>query len=224
MIQAVLFDVIGTTVLEKDKTVISQCFDAAFKTHGLSPDAQFITANRGLDKKEMIARLVAHHQLPASLMHILFADFVKNVERQLHAFEAHPEASALFEILTSQGVKIGLGSGLPMELLSLLLTHLGWPQSRFDFIGTPGPNLRGRPHPDMIKLMMQQLAVDKPDTFLKVGDTAADVAEGKNAGVITAAVLSGTQSEDTLRAAGPDFLLQSLAEVRSIISSHQKIS
>ena len=219
MIQAVLFDVIGTTVLEKDHTVISQCFDAAFQAHGLSPDPELITANRGLDKKEMIARLVTHHGLPSAMVKTLFDDFVKRVEKQVSAFEAHPEAAPLFDFLNGQGIRLGLGSGLPAELLDLLLRHIGWAPSRFDFVGTPGPNLRGRPHPDMIILMLQRVGIRTPTTLLKVGDTAADVAEGKNAGALTAAVLSGTQSRHTLLAAQPDYLLHRLGDVRNIVTS-----
>jgi phosphoglycolate phosphatase-like HAD superfamily hydrolase len=40
-----------------------------------------------------------------------------------------------------------------------------------------------------------------------------DVEEGRNAGAWTAAVLTGSQSEEVLRMARPDFLLPSIREV-----------
>jgi len=69
----------------------------------------------------------------------------------------------------------------------------------------------GRPDPAMIQHAMQRLGVRDPRRVLKVGDTAADVEEGKNAGTWTAAVLTGSQPEETLWAAGPDFVLASVA-------------
>jgi len=41
--------------------------------------------------------------------------------------------------------------------------------------------------------------------------------EGKNANVKTAAILSGTQSEELLRNAQPDFMLNNLKELIDII-------
>jgi len=40
-----------------------------------------------------------------------------------------------------------------------------------------------------------------------------DVAEGKNAGVVTVGVLTGTQTRQDLLAAGPDYLLESVREL-----------
>jgi phosphoglycolate phosphatase-like HAD superfamily hydrolase len=48
------------------------------------------------------------------------------------------------------------------------------------------------------------------------GDTVADIKEGKNAGTWTAAVLSGNQTEEILKDAGPDFVLRSVVDVPTI--------
>jgi len=56
----------------------------------------------------------------------------------------------------------------------------------------------------------------QPDELLKVGDTVADIQEGKNAGVVTAAILAGTQANELLRAENPDFLIEELMELKPL--------
>lgn len=64
--------------------------------------------------------------------------------------------------------------------------------------------------------MMEKFKLHSSE-LLKVGDTVSDVEEGKNAGVVTAALLAGTQDEAALRGAYPDFVLMSLSEITTIL-------
>jgi phosphoglycolate phosphatase-like HAD superfamily hydrolase len=65
---------------------------------------------------------------------------------------------------------------------------------------------------------MAHFAIDDPRAVVKVGDTVADVEEGRNAGAWTVSVLTGTQSRGTLTAAGPDFILASVADLPSLFA------
>jgi phosphonoacetaldehyde hydrolase len=58
---------------------------------------------------------------------------------------------------------------------------------------------QGRPAPWMIFRLMERLDVYPPHAVLKIGDTAPDIAEGRNAGVWTAGV-TATGSEVGLSA------------------------
>jgi phosphoglycolate phosphatase-like HAD superfamily hydrolase len=53
--------------------------------------------------------------------------------------------------------------------------------------------------------------------WAKVGDTGADVEEGRNAGVWTLSVVTGTQGHDALAAARPDFILDSVVDLPSLL-------
>jgi phosphoglycolate phosphatase-like HAD superfamily hydrolase len=55
---------------------------------------------------------------------------------------------------------------------------------------------------------------------LKVGDTVQDVAEGLSVGAFTIAVASGTQSAETLKQAGADAVLPSVAELPQWLTAH----
>ena len=73
----------------------------------------------------------------------------------------------------------------------------------------------GRPSPAMIQDAMAMLGVDDPRLVVKVGDTAMDVQEGKNAGVWTVAVLSGTQGRERLAEGEPDAILPGVGDLPS---------
>jgi phosphoglycolate phosphatase-like HAD superfamily hydrolase len=54
---------------------------------------------------------------------------------------------------------------------------------------------------------------------LKVGDTRLDIEEGRNAGVATAAVLTGTQTRAYLEEARPDYVLSSVADLPTLFQA-----
>ncbi len=53
-------------------------------------------------------------------------------------------------------------------------------------------NQKGRPYPYMIFRNMEALDVSDVHRVLKIGDTTADIKEGKSAGVFTAGVIIGS--------------------------------
>mmetsp|Transcript_58021 Transcript_58021/g.188849 ORF Transcript_58021/g.188849 Transcript_58021/m.188849 type:complete len:139 (+) Transcript_58021:339-755(+) len=65
----------------------------------------------------------------------------------------------------------------------------------------------------MVTAAMERCGVTDPRRVVKVGDTVVDVEEGRNAGVFTVSVLTGTQSRDKLAAAGPDCIIPSVADL-----------
>jgi len=74
----------------------------------------------------------------------------------------------------------------------------------------------------MIHHAMEHFGIDDPRRVLKVGDTVSDIEEGRNAGTWTAAVVTGTQSEERLRAASPDFILPSVADIPILFPKTEK--
>src|SRR6185503_20663451 len=115
--------------------------------------------------------------------------------------------------LAKTGIRIGLGTGLPRDTFEAIFNYLGWNVKHFDYIGIAEEMAKGRPHPDMIFAMMKKLGLGV-DELIKVGDTVADIREGKNAGVKTVAILSGTQDEQDIRDQQPDNIIRSLDELR----------
>lgn len=215
--KAVMFDVIGTTVVEKDPTVIARSFEKAFRDHGIQVDEARLRANRGRDKKEIIDVMLKERGAGNDMAPAVYDSFVRNVEANLHAFEPRDGAMELFDFLQQCGMKVALGTGLSRDLFARIMKQIDWPLLRFDYVGIPEHGIRPRPHADMLQDMMAKLRLTPMDV-LKVGDTVADIQEGKNAGVATVAILAGTQSREMLEQAQPTFVIETLNELRQIVS------
>lgn len=213
--QGILFDVIGTTVMEKNSETIVNCFTEAFAVNGIFITKDRIQPHRGKDKMLMIDSILGQqgHNLPPSTIYLEFRkQFIKN----LNEFTLAAGADEVFQQLKGKGIMIGLGSGLSKDLFNLLYDHLNLHTYSFDYTCVSEEVGRPRPYPDMILHMIDRLSLDSK-SFLKVGDTLADIEEGKNAGVRTAVILTGTQSAERLIAAKPDYALQCIVEVMAIV-------
>jgi HAD superfamily hydrolase (TIGR01549 family) len=214
-IKAVLFDVIGTTVLEKDPAFINSCFQKAFNENNVLVENDFIRKNRGRDKMEIVLSIAGDQN--KKLANDIYNSFHQNVLKGIHNFEPSKNSDEIFEYLKSIRVKIGLGTGLSRNLFEEILSHLQWNKNSFDYIGIANELGKGRPHPEMIFEMMKNLNIPNARHFVKVGDTVADIQEGKNAGVVSIAINSGTQPLSILEKENPDFIINNLHELRMLI-------
>jgi phosphonatase-like hydrolase len=216
-IKGVIFDFIGTTVIEKDPSLLNRCFVQAFSDHQLTVPIEIIQANRGKDKKEMIGEILQQSNVAVTLTGSVLQAFRFRLQNDIHNFHENTGAADMFHHLRKKKIKIGLGSGLPRDIFETILDHIGWKEPDFDYIGIAEEIGKGRPHPAMLLDMMDKCRLRKKE-LLKVGDTVADVEEGRNAGVITVAILSGTQAENKIIASRPDFIIHSLQELNAILS------
>jgi phosphoglycolate phosphatase-like HAD superfamily hydrolase len=72
---------------------------------------------------------------------------------------------------------------------------------------------------------MDQFSIQDAFTVIKVGDSTVDIEEGKNAGCLfTIGVTTGAHSRDELLTANPDFVLDDIYDVKSVILSLEPTS
>ena len=215
--KGVLFDFMGTTAIEKDPGMINQCFIKAFRDHAVAVPDEMIKMNRGKDKKEMILSVLNHYNKPDRLLPLILASFNTSITNGLNNFIENKGAREIIQFLHEKNIVAGLGTGFPKDIFTVIFRHLDWESIGFDYIGIAEETGRGRPHPDMIMDMLKKFRLQK-NQFLKVGDTIADILEGKNAGVKTVAVLSGTQDEKEIIKQKPDFIIHHLVELKEILT------
>ncbi len=215
--KAVLFDLIGTTIKEKDNETINNCLLKAFADNHVTADNILLKANRGKDKWEIIKLILHSTHQDTSLKKAIYNSFKKNVEDSIENFSPAEDADEIFNFLSKRSIKIGLGTGLSRDLFEKIVAHVKWDKRLFDYIGISSEIGKSRPHPAMILDLMYTLNIVNPVEVLKVGDTIADIQEGKNANVITAVILSGTQTKEELMKETPDFILNNLNEIKNII-------
>ena len=77
---------------------------------------------------------------------------------------------------------------------------------------------RKKPHPAPLRLALKQMCL-QPSACVYVGDSPHDLEMARRAGVRAIAVLGRFPTEKGLRAARPEFLLDSLTDLPAILSS-----
>jgi HAD superfamily hydrolase (TIGR01509 family) len=79
-----------------------------------------------------------------------------------------------------------------------------------------GDTPQRKPHPAPLRLALKQLRLE-PSACVYVGDSPEDLEMAKSAGVRAIAVLGPFPTEKRLRAARPDFLLESIRELPDVL-------
>lgn len=216
----VLFDMIGTTVQDagSGKSVILESFKNAFSKHGIEVEYGIINEQRGKSKLIAIQNILGNLSLELNDLPVLIYDeFMNSLESTIINFQEMPQASHVFKTLKSKDIKIGIGSGLPLQFINQLLEHLPWDSNDFDYINSSDELSAGRPDPTMIHDVIDLLKLEDRNRILKIGDTVVDVMEAKNAKVLAAMVLSGTQTRENLGETIPDFIWGSITDLLEFI-------
>jgi len=216
----VAFDVAGT-VLNDDGLVIA-AFKAAFErtqsdlwpTHG-AQWTQYALDTMGQSKIDVFTELLGDAD-KAYQANIAFEESYVSEIAKVGAV-AIPGAEEIFTFLRSQGIAVALTTGFSRSTLDTLITDLGWSEL-IDVSVTPSEAGRGRPHPDMLQRAATTVGIANPASVIVLGDTASDMKSGVafGAGQIIG-VLTGAHNEATLLDAGATTVVNSVADLKSLI-------
>jgi phosphonatase-like hydrolase len=224
-IQLVVFDIAGTTV--KDEGNVSIAFIDAFKEYGIEVPETEVNLVMGFRKKDAIRILLEKcNVLPEGDINELIKKIHDAFTRNMIAvYENDPSLSPLphaaqtFQWLQQQGIKVALNTGFTKIITDTILKRLHWQQNNdINFVISSDEVAEGRPYPFMIQAIMQKLQVEYASAVVKVGDTKVDVEEGRNArcGKVVS-VTTGAYTRDQLALYKPDGIIDSLAELPSLI-------
>ena len=219
-IEMVAFDVAGT-VLNDDGLVIT-AFKAAFEktqpemwqTYG-QQWTQYAVDTMGQSKIDVFTELLGDVE-QAQRANVAFEESYVSEIAKVGAV-AIPGAEEMFIYLRSQEITVALTTGFSRSTLDNLITELGW-VDLIDISVTPGEAGRGRPHPDMLHRAATVAKITTPAHVIVLGDTASDMKSGIafGAGQVIG-VLTGAHDEATLRDAGATTVVNSVADLKSLI-------
>jgi phosphoglycolate phosphatase len=128
-----------------------------------------------------------------------------------HKVETHEGVKGLLEELSTRSVLLGLVTGNVEDITFTKLESAGVAH----YFGFGGFGSDHTERPELVKLAIRRAenhGFRPGGKVFVVGDTPRDVEAGKAAGATTIGVATGPFSSDDLRAAGTDFVLNSLAE------------
>jgi len=216
----VAFDVAGT-VLNDDGLVIA-AFKAAFErtqsdlwpTHG-AQWTQYALDTMGQSKIDVFTELLGDAD-KAYQANIAFEESYVSEIAKVGAV-AIPGAEEIFAYVRSEKIAVALTTGFSRSTLDTLITDLGWSEL-IDVSVTPSEAGRGRPHPDMLQRAATTVGIANPASVIVLGDTASDMKSGVafGAGQIIG-VLTGAHKEATLLDAGATTVVNSVADLKSLI-------
>jgi phosphoglycolate phosphatase-like HAD superfamily hydrolase len=71
----------------------------------------------------------------------------------------------------------------------------------------------------MVFKAMELTEISDAKAVLKIGDSAIDIEEGKNAGCgLTVGITTGAQTKEQIQVAEPDFIIDGLSELPSLLN------
>jgi len=204
-IKVVILDWAGTTVDFGSMAPVA-AFRKAFRAYGLSPDIHLIRTFMGLPKKDHVREILRDEEMTATFIKrygespseaavdLIYEKFEPALFDVLsgHAtpLPGVPETVAL---LREKGILIGSTTGYTQAMMDVLCPvskKLGYAPDCVicpDDVGGPG-----RPYPYMIWENLRQLGASDIREVVKIGDTEADIIEGKNAGCLSIGVILGS--------------------------------
>ncbi len=217
--QLVVLDLAGTTVNDEDS--VNRCLRDAMAAGGSKVTPAEVNAVMGLPKPKAIALLLERqgrldgfgHQV--EVIHRDFVDRSIAFYREDPTVREIPGASHVFELLTRAGIQVALNTGFNRAITDVILERLNWTSHASI---SSDEVAQGRPFPDMIRELMRRMGIEDPQRVVKVGDTPADLEEGRNAGCgMVVGVTRGTHSRAELESYPHTDLIDTVADLPALL-------
>lgn len=257
-IEAVIFDWAGTTV-DYGCFAPVQAFIEAFKKFGIEPTVAEVREPMGMLKWDHIHTMMQMPRITEEWKCVhgrmwdtkdvdaIYERSEKAIFKILHNFSTpKPFVLEAIEQLRAKGIKIGSTTGYTDEMMSYVVPAAKKQGYDPDAWFSPNSvNNMGRPYPYMVYKNMEALKVSSVDAVVKVGDTVADIKEGKSAGIISIGIVEGSsimglseeeyeqlsdvEKEDNIRrvrkvyeGCGADYIIMNMSELPALIESMEK--
>jgi phosphonoacetaldehyde hydrolase len=234
-VKAVIFDISGTTLDYGSRGPVA-AFVELFARHGVVVSEEDARKPMGIHKKDHI-RSVLQEPAVAALwesakgsrattgdLDRLFEEFTP---LQTEVLKRHcdviPGVPAVAQELRRRGIKIANTTGFDSGMMTDLIRLAGEGGYTPDLWVCPDQVGQGRPAPWMAFYAARQLGLYPMSTFVKVGDTLADIAEAQAAGMWAVSVVRhGNEvglSKDAVEALPPEELGARLGAARARLAA-----
>lgn len=220
----VVFDMAGTTIDEDN--VVYKTLHEAIVSHSISVSLnQVLSFGAGKEKFQAIIDILDKTDQPSNseLVNLIYNHFIEKLTINYNTLEikALPNVEKVFKELMNRKIKVVLNTGYNRKTAEFLIEKLGWKISiDYDLLVTSSDVKQNRPHPDMILSAMAALNVSDSSGVIKVGDSAIDILEGKNANCgLNIGITTGAQTKEQLLEANPDFIINDIYSIVELIDN-----
>ena len=194
MIKAVIFDWAGTVV---DYGCFAPVMGFIDGFHSINCDITEEMARKpmGIAKLDHTRAIAAMLDQPISEEEILEAydAFEQSMMADIDYYcDVLPEVVTTVKFLRDKGLKIGSDTGYTTAMMEHIIPAAAAAGYCPDYCATPDQVGHGRPYPYMIWKNLMEFGLSDPREVVKVGDTPADIDEGKAANCWTVGVIMGS--------------------------------
>jgi len=203
-IKAIILDWAGTTV-DYGCFAPVNAFVKAFEAHGITPTMDETRAPMGMEKRAHVAKMLEgerlstlwlekHGKAPADDdINAIYSKFEPNLFETLKDYtDPLPGVIEAVSQIRLMGIVIGSTTGYTIKMMDVVAPLAKDKGYNPDYIVCPEDVGAGRPAPYMVWRNLQKLGITDIRQVIKIGDTAADMEEGKHAGCICVGVLEGS--------------------------------
>jgi phosphonatase-like hydrolase len=236
-ISMVMFDLAGTTVA--DDTSVRDCLYKAAQEFNLQTTPEEVLLNMGTNKIHLYQFLLARQrgrnidikdfntiEDPETYEEVL-PIYDRYTELMIEHYRKEcnevPGAADTFRWCHEHGIKVATDTGFHRRITNAIMDSLGWVRDGLVDIAVDvehAPNQIGRPAPFMIYYAMAKLNIQSIHEVIKIGDSPADMLEGRNAGCRgVIAVLSGPRPVAALGKYWHTHIIPSVADLPELIES-----
>lgn len=201
----IIFDWAGTTVDYGCFAPVKAFLDA-FEQWGITPTLEEVRKPMGMLKIDHVRTMLSMERISSEWKRIHSRDWTEEDVQRIYELsesgilkivanysDPKPYVVETVNELRAMGLKIGSTTGYTDEMMNIVVPaakKLGYAADCWfspDAVGH-----KGRPYPYMIFKNMEALGLMDVSRVMKVGDTVADIKEGKNAGLISVGILEGS--------------------------------
>lgn len=221
-IKLVVFDIAGTTL--RDDHQVSKVFQSALNHFGYIVSLDEIDPLMGYEKAQAIRQLLETMSAPADdqLVTTIHQKFMVQMMQYYETanLQSLPHVEETFQQLQDAGIRVAINTGFSRNIASIIINRLQWKQKKLiDILIASDEVPLGRPHPYMIRSVMDSLQISDPQDVMKVGDTEVDIREGQNAGCrYVIGITTGIFSREALAMYNPTHIIDDISDVITIAS------
>lgn len=249
----IIFDWAGTTV-DYGCFAPVKAFIEAFEQFGITPTLEEVRKPMGMLKIDHIRTMFSMERISGEWKKKQGRDWTEEDVEEVYRLseskileivknyaEPKPYVTETVKQLRTMGLKIGSTTGYTDEMMAQVVPMAKEQGYEPDCWFSPdSTGKKGRPYPYMVFRNMEELGLMDATRVLKVGDTVADIKEGKHAGAVTVGIIEGSsimgltceeyealspeqreaedkRTENTYREAGADYVIRDIRGILDLI-------
>ena len=201
----IIFDWAGTTV-DYGCFAPVKAFIEAFEQFGITPTLEEVRKPMGMLKIDHVRTMLSMERISKAweesqgrpwteedVKAVYELSESKIMEIVEHYADPKPYVTETVAKLREMGMKIGSTTGYTDEMMAVVAPKAKEQGYAPDCWFSPdSTGQKGRPYPYMVFRNMEALGLMDVTRVMKVGDTVADIKEGKNAGLTTVGIIEGS--------------------------------